>query len=108
MKNYKEVEDHIIGKLKKELPKDLYYHGIHHTLDVLKSAQVIGKDEKISEEEMNLLKVAVLYHDSGFTKVYRNHEAVACDMAREDLPKFGFSEKDIDIICGMIMATKIP
>ena len=108
MKNYKEIEDYVIGKLKKELPKDLYYHGLHHTLDVLRSAQMIGKEEKITDEEMNLLKVAVLYHDSGFTKVYRNHEEVGCDMAREDLPKFGFSEKDIETICGMIMATKIP
>ena len=29
-------------------------------------------------------------------------------MAKEELPKFGLSEKDIELICGMIMATKIP
>ena len=108
MRNFKEIEDYVIGKLKRELPKDLYYHGVHHTLDVLKAAQVIGKEEGISEEEMLLLKVAVLYHDAGFIKVYKDHEEVACDLVKEDLPRFGFNDKEIAIINGMIMATKIP
>ncbi len=108
MRTFEEVETHIIGKLKRELPKDLYYHGLHHTLDVLRSAQMIGKEEKINDEEMFLLKVAVLYHDSGFTKTYKNHEEAGCEMAREDLPAFGFTENEIEKICGMIMATKIP
>ncbi len=108
MRRFEEVETHIIGKLKRELPKDLYYHGLHHTLDVLRSAQMIGKEEKITEKEMLLLKVAVLYHDSGFTKTYKNHEEAGCEMAREDLPAFGFSDDEIGQICGMIMATKIP
>lgn len=108
MRNYKDIEDFVIGKLKRELPKELYYHGVHHTLDVLNSAQMIGKEEKISEDEMFLLKVAVLYHDAGFVKVYKNHEAIACEMAKTELPKSGFSAKEIDIVCGMILATKIP
>ena len=108
MKRYKEIEEHILGKLKAELPKDLYYHGLHHTKDVLRSAEMIGRDENITEDEMILLKTAVLYHDSGFTKVYRNHEEIGCDMAREELPKFGFKTDEVDKVCGMIMATKIP
>lgn len=108
MKNFKEVEQHIIGILKRDLPNNLYYHGLHHTMDVLRSAEIIGKQEKITEKEMLLLKVAVLYHDAGFTKVYRDHERVGCEMARADLPAFGFAADEIEEICGMIMATKIP
>jgi len=108
MKNYKEVEDYVMTELKTKLPKDLYYHGLHHTLDVLRSAEMIGKEEKISAEDMTLLKVAVLFHDIGFTKVYKNHEEVGCEMAKEKLPEFGFTAEQIDVICGMIQATKIP
>ncbi len=107
-KNFKEIEQHLIGILKRDLPNNLYYHGLHHTMDVLRAAEMIGKYEKITEQEMLLLKVAVLYHDAGFTRVYRNHEQVGCDMAREDLPRFGFSNAEIEQICGMVMATKIP
>lgn len=108
MKNFKEVEQHIVGILKRDLPNNLYYHGLHHTIDVLRSAEMIGKEEKLTEHEMLLLKVAVLYHDAGFISVYRNHEVEGCKMAKANLPAFGFSDKEIEIICGMIMATKIP
>lgn len=108
MKNYKEVEKYVLGRLKRELPKELSYHGVHHTLDVLNSAKIIGKDEKISDHDMLLLKVAVLYHDLGFTRVYKNHEEVGIEIAREELPQFGFNKDEIDIIAGMITATKIP
>lgn len=108
MKNFKEVEQHIISVLKRDLPNNLFYHGLHHTMDVLRAAELIGRHEKLNADEMLLLKVAVLYHDAGFTKVYRNHEEVGCEMAKADLPGFGFSHQEIEIICGMIMATKIP
>lgn len=108
MRNFKEVEQHIVDILKRELPNNLYYHGLHHTMDVLRSAEQIGKHEKLSQEEMLLLKVAVLYHDAGFTKTYRNHEEIGCEMAKADLPGFGFTAEEIEVICGMIRATKIP
>jgi uncharacterized protein len=108
MKNYEAIKQFIIDKLDKNLPNNLFYHGLHHTLNVLKSAEYIGKDEKITEEEMYLLKVAVLYHDSGFLSTYKLHEEAGCEMAKADLPKFGISDKDIETICGMIMATRIP
>lgn len=108
MKNFKDIERHIISRLQRDLPGNLYYHGLHHTMDVLHAAEMIGKAEKISEHEMLLLKVAVLYHDSGFVRVYKNHEEEGCTMAKNDLPEFGFSEDEIETICGMVMATKIP
>lgn len=108
MKSFKEVEEHIEGKLKSKLPSDLYYHGLHHTHDVLRSAEMIGKEEGIDADDMLLLKVAVLYHDAGFTNVYKNHEEEGCEMVKADLPGFGFNAKEIEKICGMIMATKIP
>lgn len=108
MKNFKDIERHIISRLQRDLPGNLYYHGLHHTMDVLHAAEMIGKAEKISDHEMLLLKVAVLYHDSGFVRVYKNHEEEGCAMAKKDLPDFGFDAQEIEIICGMVMATKIP
>ncbi|MEZ4827041.1 MAG: HD domain-containing protein [Bacteroidia bacterium] len=95
-------------KLKDELPESLTYHGIHHTMDVLDAAVEIGESEGIQGEELILLKTAALYHDSGFTKTYQGHEAEGCDIAKEYLPRFGYSSEQIEKICGMIMATRIP
>jgi predicted metal-dependent HD superfamily phosphohydrolase len=40
--------------------------------------------------------------------VYKNHEERGCELARELLPSFGFAPGQIESICKMIMATKIP
>lgn len=108
MKNYEAIRKSVVSRLERNLPKDLYYHGLHHTFNVLRSAEFIAKEEKISDEELHLLRVAVLYHDAGFLKTYKNHEEAGCEMARQDLPQYGVSHQDIQTICGMIMATKIP
>jgi len=108
MRNYEVIEEFIIGKLERELPLDLFYHRAHHTKDVLRAVELIAADEKISDDDLFLLKVAALYHDSGFLKTYKMHEEASCDLAKTSLPDFGLSDKEIEIICGMIMATKIP
>lgn len=105
---YSLEEDFILQKLHKELPGDLSYHGIHHTVDVFNAAMRIAEAENLSPAEIKLLRIAVLYHDAGFTSTYKNHEEKACEMAREHLPTYGYTAKEIKIICGMIMATKIP
>ena len=98
----------MLNRLKKELPASLYYHGPHHTLDVMHAAMQIAEAEKITENEKKLLRIAAAYHDAGFIYLYNGHEEKGCEMANETLPGFGFSNEQLSIICGMIMATKIP
>ncbi len=98
----------ILNKLKNELPANLYYHSIDHTLDVYHCAESIGKEEGVSDSDLKLLLVATIYHDAGYLEQNHNHEQISCDIARKYLPQFKYTQEDIDIICGIIMATKIP
>ena len=106
--NYKAAKIYILQLLDMELPDTLTYHGKHHTLDVLNITSELCAAENVSPKNTLLLKTAALLHDCGFTETYQNHEAKGCDIARETLPKFNYSKKDVEKICGMIMATKIP
>lgn len=106
--DFAEAEAFIISLLTEEISAALLYHNIDHTLDVLDVAMKIGEAEDLSPEEIQLLRIAVLFHDAGFVRTYNNHEAGGCDMVREHLPGFYFSQEQIEIICGMIMSTKIP
>jgi len=108
MTRYERTKNFIVDKLDRELPANLYYHGVHHVLDVLAAAEMLGEKEKISEKEMELVKVAVLFHDSGFLVSATNHEQRGCDLARKNLPGFNYSDKEIESICGMIIATSYP
>jgi uncharacterized protein len=106
--DFKASELFILEKLKKELPPNLYYHSFNHVMDVLEAARNYGKLEGITEHENKLLQTAVLFHDSGFIIQSKDHEEIGCEIARANLPNFEYSESDINTICGMIMATKIP
>ena len=55
-----------------------------------------------------MLKVAALFHDSGFIVKADGHELISCGFAEEYLPDFGYSFNQIEKIKGMIMATRIP
>jgi exopolyphosphatase/pppGpp-phosphohydrolase len=102
------AKDFIIDKIKAELPDNLFYHGLHHTLDVYEAVQLLAKTENITEEENTLLKTAAMYHDSGFTVQYKNHEEAGCNIARAVLPGFAYNPEQIECICAMIMATRVP
>ncbi len=106
--NYHAVKAFILDKLERELSDRLTYHGIHHTLDVLYTTEELCYLEKVSPYEQLLLKTAALFHDSGFTIDNKEHERMGCQIARRHLPAYGFSPGEIQLICGMIMATKIP
>lgn len=98
----------ILDKLKKELPSYLSYHNVEHTQKVLKHALEIATEENITGEELDILCTAALFHDAGFIEKYTGHEEVSCRIAKEYLPQFDYSEKEIDEICELIMATKLP
>jgi HD superfamily phosphodiesterase len=106
--DFTKAEAFIASMLNEKLPATLIYHCKEHTFDVLDIAMKIARAENLSPEEIKLLRIAVLFHDAGFVHVYKNHEEKSCEMAKEFLPDFGFTQKQIGLICEMILATKVP
>lgn len=105
---YNDLYDKVIARLEAELPEHYTYHSADHTRYVVKKAEQIAIKEKVSKNNVKLIKIAALYHDIGFIENSANHEEISCKIAAKDLKSLQFSQKDIDKICGMIMATKIP
>jgi uncharacterized protein len=95
-------------KLSEELSPNYSYHSPEHTQDVLQAAMMYAELEHIDERDKELLKVAVLLHDSGFILTAKEHEKQSCELAKEYLPHYDYTSFEINSICGMIMATKIP
>jgi len=106
--NYRAAKAYIINKLDRELSPKLSYHGKHHTLEVLENAKELCQLEGVAPYETSLVLTAALYHDIGFTVSHIEHEQSGCSLARQTLPMFAYTNREIDLICGMIMATKIP
>jgi uncharacterized protein len=84
------------------------YHNFNHTLYVYDKTLEIAAHENCSASDIHLLKAAALWHDSGYINIYYGHEEESCVQAQKHLPDFGFTKDEVSVICGMIMATKIP
>lgn len=105
---FQKAKKYINGRLRKELPRHLSYHSVAHVKDVYQAAERLAAAEGVKGEELLLLLTAVLYHDCGFIVQSNEHEQIGCDIARESLPQFGYTPEQVERICGMIMATRIP
>ncbi|HEY1020713.1 MAG TPA: HD domain-containing protein, partial [Flavisolibacter sp.] len=93
----------------KGLSTHLTYHNIDHTLDVLRQSERIAREEGITDENrIYLLKVAAMYHDTGFLVTYVNHEKASCEIFRTEAALFDFTGEEQTFITRLIMATKLP
>lgn len=101
------LKTRVLFRLSEQLSDKLTYHNVEHTKDVLEQAEIIARAEGIAEADLHLLKIAALYHDTGFFHVYRGHEAESCKLVKKDLEE-ALTEQSLETVCGMIMATKIP
>ncbi|WP_167611359.1 HD domain-containing protein [Maribellus sediminis] len=106
--NIRKLKQFVINKLTEELSDKLSYHGVHHTLDVLRVCNEYIKRMSISREDAFLLRTAALLHDIGFIQTYNEHEEESVKYAKKILPEWNYTDEQIEIIAGMIRATKIP
>jgi class 3 adenylate cyclase/predicted metal-dependent HD superfamily phosphohydrolase len=103
---FADMEEAVLNRLENELPADLTYHNMKHTVDVVTQAEIIGRGEKIGEEEMLLLKAAALFHDTGFLVELENHEDYSIELAREVMQLYGFLDEQIEEVCELINVTR--
>ncbi len=105
---FMDIQEFMLDMLEEQLPHNLYYHNVKHTIDVTTEVELIGWAEGLSEKDIMLLKVAALFHDSGQIKCSKGHEEVSCEYAQKILPKYNYPQKKIDEIKRIIMATQLP
>lgn len=105
---FKVIQEEILSKMEESLPKNLYYHNLKHTTNVLHTVEYIATEEKVSEEELLLLKCAALFHDAGFMVSYDNNEIIGADMAEQTLKRYKFTDEQIKTVKRLIMATQLP
>jgi uncharacterized protein len=95
--------------MQQELAPELTYHNMTHTFEhVMPAAMELADLCGVSPEEKDLLAVAVAFHDLGWIVQGRGHEQLGAEMARRQLPAFGFNDQQIDSIVSMILATRMP
>ena len=103
-----DIQEEVLDMMEQNLPEKLFYHNIKHTIDVVTEVELIGWAEGLAEEEILILKLAALFHDSGHVISYDDHEFHGTVIAKNMLGKYNFSDEMMDRVLSLIMATKFP
>lgn len=105
---YTQIEQFALDKLKNELPKIYKYHSFYHTKDMLGLVDEYVLPYSLPFGEIELLRIAILFHDMGFIVDWKDHEAKGCSMAENALNNHEFSLEDIQKVKELIIATRMP
>ena len=98
----------ILQKMADEISPKLHYHGVHHTISVMKTCETIAEADDLPQNHKILVMTAALLHDVGFLFEFDDHERTGSAYAAKILPEYGYAKADIEHIQEMILATKIP
>ena len=106
--DFERVKEYMIQRLKRGLAPNLYYHGVHHTIDVMRAAEEIAEAENVKGLDKIILMTAALFHDVGFLIRYKENEDISVGMCWNILPRFNYTQSEIMMIAHIIMSTTIP
>ncbi len=101
------AEKFVRGVFEHKVPKDYVYHSIEHTMRVVRKAKELAANTGCTEENQEILALSALFHDTGFSRSYDNHEDDSKIIATGFLRGQGFPDDKINIITGCINATKM-
>ena len=94
--------------LNDKLPDYYYFHNHVHTEAVAENAREIGKKAGLSDEDVEAVTLAALFHDTGYTVSNDTHEDESIKIAREFLSANAYPEDRIELVVSCIEATKYP
>lgn len=103
----KKAEAYVVHLLQKGLSADHKYHDLTHTLSVRNAVLHLANAYRLSDEEKELLELAALFHDTGFTVQYDQHEEKSKEIAEKFLKDQGVPQEKIDTIKQLIEVTKL-
>lgn len=88
------------------MPLDtLYYHQYEHALDVMHRAIYLWEKEGLNSEDIEILALAWLFHDTWFTIQYESNEYIWAKIAQNYFKSKFYSKENIKKIEQLILAT---
>ena len=94
--------------LQKGLSENLTFHNIIHTRNVTAAVNELCDYENVNKIDRELVLLAAVFHDTGYTEKYMGHEDESCKIAEGYLRGMRRSTEEIRTIINCIEATKVP
>jgi len=101
------AEEFVRDLFEHHVPKEYTYHSIEHTMRVMRKLKELAANTGCTEENQEILALSALFHDTGFSKSYDNHEDESKAIATRFLSGHGYPEEKIKLITNCIESTKM-
>jgi len=101
-----EAEAYVVRLLSENLTIHHRYHHLNHTLDVRGAALTLAALAQMPSDELEMLELAALFHDTGFVKTYEGHEEESARIAEVFLADRKYPGDRIEKIQKAILETK--
>jgi len=85
--------------------EDFYYHHYNHALEVYERSIYIWKKEWLNDDELEIIWLSALFHDTWFIIQYDNNEYIWAKIARNFLKAHLYSDEKISQIEELIIST---
>jgi uncharacterized protein len=107
--DFEGAKAYAVKRLEEGLDPALTYHCLAHTKDdIVPAVTRFAELESVTGEDLLMLLTAAWFHDIGFIYQRENHEDASVKVIHQILPMFGYSFAQIEVMSGIIMATKLP
>lgn len=102
------VEQHVLDLFAKKTVAEDLYHNLSHTIEVVEVSNKIASDEKLSDDEKEILLISAWFHDTGHFNCCNGHEDQSVKFAKEFLLKEFYPKEKVDKVLACIKATEVP
>lgn len=82
-----------------------YYHSYEHAIDVMQRAIYLSEQENLPVDEIEMMALAGLFHDTGFIVMYDKNEPIWAKIASNYLKSINYDKNKIKLIEQIILAT---
>lgn len=82
-----------------------YYHSYEHSIDVMQRAIYLSEKENLTADEIEIMALAWLFHDTWFIVIYDNNEPIWAKIAENYLKSINYDKEKINLIQEIILAT---
>ena len=101
------AESYVFHLFKDKLSPDYIYHNFNHTLRVVNNAKLIAREEKVGDEDLEIITLAAWFHDSGYIDGPEAHEHRSAAMAEDFLTENGYPNDKAAKVAQLIKATQL-
>jgi HD superfamily phosphodiesterase len=102
------VKQYVLNYFGEHHDKDLVYHDLQHTKDVVANATRIANHYQLNDKDFFVVVAAAWLHDIGYFIDKLNHEEAGATVAGDLLKRFNVDAALIEQVKSCITATKLP